>query len=186
MKSKYFITFLFSLAFISLFSQRKYNRFNNHYDRYMTIEPSFNIGKNNIGGGLMAGYYVMDNFLVRGGMIYRDFKYKSYSETIYEFNIEGAYTFYNPRYSSRFRNFNFSAIAGIAGEVVKVTSDTKLIKDYPKLIYGTIGGEVEYTISDRLGILGHFKQYYAFNGSSDELGYTRFDTGIKLRYYIRN
>ncbi|WP_123838408.1 hypothetical protein [Chryseobacterium oncorhynchi] len=179
---------IFLLAFFisSLFSaQAGYSNLTNHQQGNYQIEPSVNIGKRNKGVGLMFGYYLNDFLVVRAGATYRKFQYRSYKEDILEGNIDVAYTVYSPRYDDPFlHRFNFALMLGVAYESVKVKGQTILIDPYPQYFYVNGGGQLEFRFSDRIGLVGNFRQYYAVNGSKDKLGYWRFDYGIGVRYYL--
>ncbi len=181
------ILLFLSLSLISpfLFSQGGYMNITNHQKGNFSIEPAALIGKRNKGASLMFGYYVGDFAVIRAGATFRKFEYFSYTENILEGDLEFAYTVYSPRYDDPFlHKFNFAAVGGVAYENVKVTSKTVLIDPYPKYIYGYLGGQLEFSFSDHFGLVAHFKQMYAFNGSKDKLGNWRYDYGIGLRYYL--
>lgn len=180
-----FLLFLFSILSIPLFSQGGYNNMTNHQKGNYAIEPSFNMGKNNMGGQLMVGYYISDFFQVRLGATYRNFSYKVYKENILEGNIEAVYTFITPKYDTPFlHHFNIAGTFGIDYESVKVKSNHSLIDPYPQYLYLHIGPQLEFTASDRFGIVVHYKQYYAVNGKKETLGNWRYDYGIGIRYYF--
>lgn len=175
------------MIFISnlFFSQARYNNVTNHQKGNFSIEPALNIGEKNKGLGLMFGYYVADYIAVRAGATYRKFEYYSYKENILEGNIDVVYTPFTPEYDSRlFRNFNGAILVGVAYENVKVTSRTTLIDPYPKYFYINAGAQLEYAISDYIGIVGNFRQYYSVNGSKELLGNWRFDYGLGVRIYL--
>lgn len=183
MKLKFLITMLFVSNFF--FSQARYNNVTNHQKGNYSIEPALNIGEKNKGIGLMFGYYIADYLAIRAGATYRKFKYHSYKENILEGNIDFVFTPLTPEYDSRiFRNFNVAVLLGVAYENVKVTSKTTLIDPYPKYFYVNGGVQVEYAISDYVGVVGNFRQYYAINGSKDELGNWRYDYGLGVRFYL--
>lgn len=170
---------------IAVSAQGGFNNLTSHIKRNFDIEGIGLIGKNNYGGSLMFGYYVQDMWAVRAGATFRKFEYKSYSEDILEADIGVVYTAYSPKYDTRFLSkLNVAATVGGTFENVKVTSTTTLIDPYPKYIYVYGGGQIEYSISDHLGLVGHFRQFYALNGSKDKLGNWRYDYGIGLRYYL--
>lgn len=167
------------------FAQGGYGNMTNHQKGNISIEPSVNIGKRNKGAGLMFGYYISDFFVVRAGATYRKFNYYSYSENILEANVELAYTVYSPRYDDPFlHKFNLALSLGGAYENVKVTSKTVLIDPYPKYYYVYGGAQLEFTVSDHIGLIGNFRQFYAINGSKDKLGNWRYDYGLGFRYYL--
>lgn len=186
MKKRFrFLKFGFLLFYSFLFSQGGYNNMTNHQRGNFGIEPSFLIGKKNIGGSLMFGYYIDDFLQIRAGATYRNFEYKTYKEKILEGNIDLIYTIYSPQYDDPFlHKFNFAMIAGVAFENVKVTGKTKLIEPYPKYFYFNAGGQLEFNVSDHLGIIGNFRQYIALNGSKEKLGFLRYDFGVGFRYYL--
>lgn len=133
----------------------------------------------------MFGYYLSDYFVVRAGATYRKFKYHSYNENILEGNIEAAYTVLTPAYDDRiFGKFNIATILGTAYENVKVTSVTTLIDPYPQYFYVYGGAQLEYTPSDKIGIVATFRQYYAVNGSKETIGNWRYDYGLGVRLYL--
>lgn len=170
---------------LSVFSQGGYNNTTNHQKGNSSIEPFIKMGKKNQGVGLLFGYYINDYAVIRAGATFSKFKYFSYSENILEGDLEFAYTVYSPRYDDPFlHKFNFATVAGVAYENVKVTSQTTLIDPYPKYIYGYLGGQLEFSFSDHFGLIGHFKQMYAFNGSKDKLGNWRYEYGLGIRYYL--
>lgn len=174
---------LFCVSF--LFSQAGYGNMTNHQRGNFGIEPSFNIGKNNLGAALMFGYYIDDFWQIRAGASYRNFEYRTYKENILEGNIDVVYTIYSPRYDDPFlHKFNLALLSGFAFENVKVTSKTILIDPYPKYYYVYGGGQLEFTVSDHIGLIGNFRQFYAINGSKDKLGNWRFDYGLGIRYYL--
>lgn len=179
---------LFLLAvFISFlgFSQSGYSNMTNHQKGNYSIEPTVNIGKGNKGVGLMFGYYIGDYAVIRGGATYRKFEYRSYKEDILEGNIDFAYTVYSPRYDDPFlHRLNLALVAGVAYETVKVKSKTILIDPYPQYFYFNMGAQLEFKLTDRMGLVGNFRQYYAINGSKEELGNWRFDYGLGIRYYL--
>lgn len=167
------------------FAQRDYSNSTNQHIGNFGVEAGPFIGENNIGGGLMFGYYVSNYAQVRAGGVFRKFNYKSYSEDILEANADFVYTFYSPRYTDTFlHRFNTAALGGVAFEQVKVTSQTQLIDPYPKYLYFYLGGQLEFTASDHIGIIGNFRQYYALNGGKDKLGFWRYDYGLTIRYYF--
>jgi hypothetical protein len=183
MKFKFLFWMLFASSF--LFAQAGYNNMTNHQKGNFSIEPSVDIGKYNKGLGLMFGYYIGDFFSIRAGATFRKFEYRSYTEDILEGNLDFAYTVYSPRYDDPFlHKFNFALMGGFAYENVKETSRTVLIDPYPKYIYFYGGGQLEFSASEKIGIVANFRQYYALNGSKDKLGNWRFDYGIGLRLYL--
>lgn len=168
-----------------IFGQGGFNNLTSHIKRNYAIEAIGLIGENNYGGSLMFGYYIKDYWAIRAGATYRAFKYKSYTENILDGDLGVVYTFYSPKYDSRFINkINVAAEMGGTLENVKVTSTTTLIDPYPKYIYVYGGLQVEYSFTDHVGLVGHFRQFYAVNGSKDKLGYFRYDFGLGLRYYL--
>ncbi len=180
-----FFCLLMSLLFSLFFSQGGYNNMTNHQRGNFGIEPSFVFGKNNLGGSLMFGYYIDDFWQIRGGATFRNFEYKSYTEKILEGNIDAVYTVYSPRYDDPFlHKFNLALLGGFALENVKVTSKTQLINPYPKYVYLNMGTQLEFNLSDHLGALATFRQYYALNGSKEKLGNWRYDFSFGLRYYL--
>lgn len=182
---KYKLTMIILLVYASIYSQGRYNNMTSHQKGNMSIDASARLGANNQGINAMAGYYMADYFAIRAGATYRKFKYNSYKENILEANIEGAYTVLNPKYDSRFfGNFNVVTLLGVAYENVKVTSTTTLIDPYPKYYYIYGGAQVEYTPSDKIGIVASFRQYYAVNGSEETLGNWRYDYGLGVRFYL--
>lgn len=178
---------LLLLAFFPFlfYSQAYYWNQTNQQKGNKMVEATFNLGKNNIGGGLMVGYYIDEFMLIRAGGTFRQFEYKKYSENILEGDIDFVYTFYSPRYADGFINkFNTAAVGGFAIENVKVTSKTELIDPYPRYYYFYLGGQAEYMISERFGVIGNFKQMYALNGSKEKIGNWRYDFGLSVRYYL--
>ena len=180
------IFIIFSLIFTSYyFAQGGFNNLTSHIKGNFSIQSSGLLGKFNKGGSLMFGYYIEDYAVIRAGATFRKFDYRTYSENILEGDLEFAYTVYSPRYDDRFlHKFNFATVGGFALENVKVTSKTVLINPYPKYIYFYLGGDLEFLISDNFGVVGHFKQMYALNGSKDKLGNWRYDYGLGMRFYL--
>lgn len=176
------ITFLLNIA---IFGQGGFNNLTSHIKRNFNIEGVVLKGENNYGGSLMFGYYIKDYWAIRSGTTYRKFKYKSYTEDILEGDLGVVYTFYRPKYDTRFLSkLNVAAEVGGAFENVKVTSTTTLIDPYPKYIYVYGGLQLEYALNDHMGVVGHFRQFYAVNGSKDKLGNYRYDFGLGFRYYL--
>ena len=184
MMKKIYLILTILLSFLA-FSQGGYGNITNHQRGNLSIEPSVRIGENNKGLNLLFGYYLNDFLVVRAGATYRKFDYKSYNEDILEGNMEIVYTVYSPRYDDPFlHKFNFATALGLAYENVKVTSNTSLIDPYPKYIYAYAGAQLEFTISDHIGLIGNFRQYYAVNGSKEKIGNWRYDYGVGFRYYL--
>lgn len=159
----------------------------NHYQGTKSIEILGSLGQNNMGGGLAVGYYLRDNFNVRAYGIYRQFEFKSYSENIIESGIEGGFTLFEGDMRGRrniFSNFNFSLTAGVSIELVKTTSRTVLIDPYPRYVYAVGGGVLEYTITRSFALNAYGRQFYAVNGSDEELGRFRYDYGLGLKMYF--
>lgn len=87
-----------------------------------------------------------------------------------------------PRYDDPFlHKFNLALLSGFAFENVKVTSKTQLINPYPKYLYFNIGTQLEFNMSDHLGILASFRQYYALNGSQKKLGNWKYDYSNRIK-----
>ena len=176
------------MAFLTgtvIYGQGGFNNLTNHIKRNYSIEGIGLIGENNYGGSLMFGYYIQDYWVIRAGASYRKFEYKSYTEDILEGDLGVAYTVYSPKYDNRFINqLNLAIEAGGTLENVKVTSTTTLIDPYPKYIYVYGGLQLEYGFSDHIGVVGHFRQFYAVNGSKEKLGNWRYDFGVGFRYYL--
>lgn len=177
---------LYSLLICYQFSaQGGFNNLTSHVQRNMFVEGMGLMGRNNKGGSLKLGYYVADYWAIQAGAVYRKFNYKSYSENIIEGDLGVAYTLYSPRYDGRFfQKFNLALELGGAFESVKVTSTTTLIDPYPKYIYVYGGTQIEYVVSEKVGVIGHARQFYAVNGSKDKLGNWRYDFGLGIRFYL--
>jgi hypothetical protein len=166
----------------NLFSQ---NESRNHYQGNFSLEALGSLGKNNVGGGVMAGYYFLDEQHIRIGGIYRNFEYKDYQENIIEANIDYGYTFLVPnRYDRIFRNFYLTGVGGFAYELVKVKSKVTLIEPYPKYTYASLGINVEYSLSYNASLNLYARQFYALNGNTETLGKYRYDVGFSVKYYI--
>ncbi len=158
-----------------------------HIEETKAIEVSYIRGANNYGASISGMYYYRENLHLKlfGG--FRNFEYKSYSEEILEAGAEIGYTLWEGDTRGRnqfFSLFNFTALGGLSYELVKVTSETTLIEEYPKHIFVYLGANLEYSLSESIGINIFFKEYYATNGSKDKLGNWRYDLGVGLRYYI--
>lgn len=155
------------------------------YKSVFTLELLGSVGASNYGPGAMLGYYISDEKSIRFGAINRQFKYKDYSESILEFNVD-----YNQailaidRYDEFLGRLSFSAFGGFALESVKVTSKTIIIEPYDKYYYAYIGINPEWTMSDNWSINLFARQYYAINGKKETLGNYRYDVGFSLRYYF--
>ena len=145
------------------------------------------IGKNNIGYGAGLYYYVDNNIHLKFFGSLRKFEYLSYSEDITDFGLEVGVTLYegdNRGRNSLLGGLNITPTFGISGEIVKVTSETIITDPYPKYFYVYLGGILEYTIHENVGINLFFREFYAVNGKKEELGNWRYDIGVGLRYYI--
>lgn len=184
MKPKFLLLLFTILPFWGI-AQGGYNNMTNHQRGNYSVEPSLNLGKKTIGAQLMVGYYLVDFLQVRLGATYRNFEHGVYKEQILEGNIEGVYTFLKPKYDSPFLHyFNVAATFGLDYENVRVGSEHRLIEPYPAYLYIHAGPQLEFTASDRFGIVAHFKQYYALNGKKEILGNWRYDFGLGIRYYF--
>lgn len=161
---------------------------NTTLDKYkgaFTLDLQATLGKNNYGPGLMIGYFIDNDHQIRLGAKYKKFEFKDYQETILEGNLDYGYTFWAPpRFDRLFRNFAFTAIAGVATEMVQVKSETFLIDPYPQYHYGYFGMNIEFGITKNLTINIEPKQYIALNGSKEKLGQYRYDLSFFLRYYL--
>ncbi|MBE7649043.1 hypothetical protein [Tenacibaculum finnmarkense] len=158
-----------------------------HLEQTKAFEISYVKGKNNFGASFGGMYFLRDNIHLKLFTGYSKFSYKSYSENILNGGLELGITFWEGNTRSRnqlFSLFNFTALAGTDYELVKVTSDTVLIEEYPKHIYVYLGGNLEYSLSVSFGLSVFFKEFYAINGSKDKLGNWRYNLGVSLRYYI--
>ena len=158
-----------------------------HIEGTKAVELTGNLGQNHKGAGLGLYYYPRDNMHIKIFGVYRKFNYKSYSENISEVGLEFGLTLLegSPRDRNDFFGlFNITPFVGASIEVVKVTSTTQLIKEYPKhtFVYG--GVALEYAVSEKIGLNLFFREFYAINGSEDKLGNWRYDYGVGLRYYI--
>ncbi|HAO13997.1 MAG TPA: hypothetical protein DDE71_00295 [Tenacibaculum sp.] len=158
-----------------------------HIEETKATEFSFNAGSNHYGLNASLYYYYRENVHFKLYAGYRNFNYKSYSENILETGLEIGFTVWegDPRGRNPFWGlFNFTPTLGTSIELVKATSKTTLIDDYPKHLFINAGGILEYSLNERLGINLSFREFYAINGSKDKLGRWRYDLGIALRYYI--
>ena len=118
---------------------------------------------------------------------FRKFEYKTYSENIIEAGLEVGLTLWEGDVRGDYPflgYFNVTPIMGAAIELVKVTSDVVLIEEYPKYIYVYLGGTLEYSLTESIGINVFFREYYAVNGSEEQLGNWRYDFGAGVRFYI--
>ena len=184
--SKKVILFYFSaIAYFSAAQTPVYN--SSHSKGFKAIEPAYYIGEKTTAIGLSGLYYIKDNLHVKGLVQQKKFTHKTYSENILEAGLEAGMTILEGDSRGRFSFFGFfnmTLTAGISTEIVKVTSKTKLIENYPNYHFLTGGIIVEYSVSERIGITVSARQLYALNGAKDKLGHTRFDYGFGLRYYL--
>ena len=160
-----------------------------HTEETKSLEITFNSGENHLGLGAGFLYYYRENLHLKLYGVYRDFNYKSYSEQILEAGFETGITVFDGDPRGRytfFNNFNFTITGGLSLELVKVTSQTILLEqeEYPNHFFVYLGSVLEYPLSESLGLNAFFRQYYATNGSREDLGNWRYDFGLGLRYYI--
>ena len=187
LRGKLKILTAFGFFFCILLNAQTAVNTSSHLSETKALEVSYIKGPNNFGASFSGLYYYRENIHLKlfGG--FRKLKYKSYSEQILETGAEIGYTLWEGDIRGRnqfFSLFNFTALAGLSYELVKVKSETKLIEEYPKHIYLYLGANLEYSLSEIIGINIFFKEYYATNGSKDKLGNWRYDFGVGLRYYI--
>lgn len=177
----------FLLAGFSLSSAQTAIYNSSHTKGFKAIEPAYYVGENGTAVGLSGLYYIKDNLHFKGFVQQKKFDYKTYSEKILESGLEAGMTVLEGNSRGRlafFGFFNITITAGLSAEIVKVTSKTTLLEDYPKHTFLTGGVIIEYSASERIGITISGRQLYALNGDKNKLGRSRYDFGLGLRYYL--